>query len=81
VCGFNLGFEAWNGDSPSDEICPCCGIQFGYTDCADGGVFGRKRIYREWRAAWVAEGMPWRGANPTPANYNPKLQLEIIGVA
>ena len=33
ACGFEgLDEEPWVGDSPSDDICPCCGMQFGYYD-------------------------------------------------
>ena len=35
ACGFPLEFEPWANGSPSDEICPCCGIQFGYDDAAE----------------------------------------------
>jgi hypothetical protein len=34
-------------------ICPSCGIQFGYNDHRPGL---REHIYREWRAAWLANG-------------------------
>jgi len=37
----------------SHEICPSCGIQFGYNDArADL----RERIYSHWREAWVTNG-------------------------
>lgn len=55
-CGFaQLDIEPWTGDSPSDEICPCCGIQFGYDD------MGRRDplFYAGWRGRWLAEGAPW----------------------
>jgi hypothetical protein len=32
-CG--LGFLPWHDDSASDEICPCCYIQFGYDDASE----------------------------------------------
>jgi hypothetical protein len=36
VCGYDLGYPAWQGASASDEICPCCGIHYGYDDAAAG---------------------------------------------
>jgi hypothetical protein len=36
VCGFGLWFQPWRAESPADEMCPCCGIQFGYDDAAGG---------------------------------------------
>ena len=50
VCDFELGFAPWDGESPSDEICPSCGIQFGYNDSRSDI---RNYVYAEWRAAWL----------------------------
>ena len=75
VCGFALGFEPWVADSPSDEICPCCHIQFGYHDCAGKSLDQRMQIYRRWRANWVADGMPWRGAASPPPDWSATRQL------
>ena len=44
ACGFNLGFRPWDGESPSDEICPCCHIQFGYHDAVWGDAQRRGEI-------------------------------------
>lgn len=80
VCGYDLGFPAWDGNSPSDEICPCCGIQFGYDDAAGGQVQLRREIYENWRENWVSEGMPWRSAGTAPPdNWRPLAQLKAIG--
>ncbi len=75
VCGYSLDFEPWVGESASDEICPSCGIQFGYTDAAGGDREGRQEIYRRWRREWQAAGMPWRGAGPPPRGWNPEQQI------
>lgn len=32
ICDFELGFAPSDGESPSDEICPSCTIQFRYND-------------------------------------------------
>jgi hypothetical protein len=83
VCGFDLGFPAWNGKSASDEICPCCYIQFGYDDLANGDADAdaRKQIYLLWRKHWIEGGMKWhaKGRNP-PEGWNPAEQLRQIGV-
>ena len=51
VCDAELDFEPWSGNSAADEICPSCGIQFGYNDArADL----RRTIHEEWRKAWLA---------------------------
>lgn len=45
VCGCDLGFLPWHDDSASDEICPCCYIQFGYDDASEP----REAVYGQWR--------------------------------
>ena len=79
VCGFDLGFKAWDGASPSDEICPSCGIQFGYNDAAGGDVLRRRAIHAEWRAKWVANGKPWSSiGSPSPSGWDPDEQLSQV---
>jgi hypothetical protein len=82
VCGYALGFPAWEDDSASDEICPSCGIQFGYDDVpAGGGLEGtREEIYTFWREQWMANGMPWtsKGRRP-PSGWDPVVQVQRIG--
>ena len=56
ACGYEgLDEPAWNGDSPSGDICPCCGMQFGYYD------LGRRvpLFYEGWRIRWLVEGGHW----------------------
>lgn len=53
VCGYSLGFAPWKGESASDEICPGCGIQFGYNDARPDL---REGVYAEWRRQWIAGG-------------------------
>jgi hypothetical protein len=74
-----LAFEPWEGDNPSDEICPCCGIQFGYDDFAGGSEAKRQGVYGSWREAWVAKGMPWTSRAERPPNdWNPGRQVERV---
>ena len=79
VCGFNLGYRAWDGETASDELCPCCLIQFGYDDATGGNVAARRILYAKWRSEWVAAGMPWRshGGGP-PQEWNPMSQLNQL---
>ena len=51
VCELQLDFKPWRGESASDEICPKCGIQFGYQDV---GPKDRWEYYREWREYWLS---------------------------
>ncbi len=47
VCGCDLDFASWVGVFLSDEICPCCGIQYGYDGAAGGDINKRHLIYLE----------------------------------
>jgi len=58
VCGFALSFLPWSEGLPSDEICPRCGIQFGYDDVAGGDLKKRDKVYSHWRDRWIAAGSP-----------------------
>ena len=76
VCGYELGFKAWDADAASDEICPSCGIQFGYDDAAAGDVERRRALYSEWRLKWIANGKPWSSlGSPRPYGWNADEQL------
>jgi hypothetical protein len=83
VCGYLLGFESWKGNSASHEMCPSCGIEFGYDDVpeASGTQGTRDQIYTRWRKRWVKDGMKWssHGIAPPPG-WNPLGQLKMIGV-
>lgn len=81
VCGYELGFLPWEGASASDEICPCCFIQFGYDDCAGGDQKERPNIYEKWRTGWVLKGMKWHSKRRRPPEgWDPIAQLRAIGV-
>lgn len=62
------------GGGGSYEICPSCGFEYGYSDDDQG------YSYEQWRAKWVAEGMPWRddGIEPPPEGWDPRRQLAAI---
>ena len=79
VCGYDLGFPPWKGLSASHEICPCCGIQYGYDDMAEGDHSKRNFIYKEWRSGWIKAGMGWDsiGIQP-PRNWDPIKQLKNV---
>jgi hypothetical protein len=80
ACGYDgLNEPPWKDGSPSDDICPSCGIQFGYEDAAGGDEEARKRIYAEWRERWRAGGMRWwsPGEGP-PSGWDPISQLRRV---
>ena len=80
VCGY-LGLldSPWKGGSPSDEICPSCGIQFGYNDWAGGDLERRQQTHRDWRERWKAGGCRWDARTiPPPPGWDPHEQLKRV---
>lgn len=76
VCGFNGLDEApWGADgkTPSFDICPCCGVEFGYEDATDTGK-------ANFRTKWIATGGKWFDESKKPNRWDIKEQLAKIGV-
>ena len=82
VCGFDLGEPAWPNGLGSFEICSCCGIQFGYEDCAGGGgPAARAELYATRRERWIGDGKKWWSPRPRPSDYDPDAQLARLAHA
>jgi len=50
------------------NICPCCGVEFGFDDV--------EMTHEELRAEWILEGYEW--FSPTtlpPENWDPRAQI------
>ena len=80
VCGY-LGLlePAWRDDEPSEEICPCCGTQFGYDDATGRDPRVRSDVHRRLRREWIAAGSTWFSAGrPPPPGWEPAGQLERV---
>lgn len=76
VCGFGGLFEEpYSGSelSPSDEICPCCGFQYGFDD--NGRISSDAHV--KWRERWKAGGMRWWSSNVDrmPRGWSGEKQL------
>ncbi len=62
----------------SNDICPCCGVEFGL---ADGGRLGEALQAKiiEIRNTWVERGMCWRSrSEKPPEQWDPARQLENL---
>jgi hypothetical protein len=74
VCGYD-GLEEPAYDEAgcaSFEICPCCGIEFGYDDA--------QKTHNELRNLWLGSGCPWHSLeNRPPAGWNAEQQLRAAG--
>lgn len=73
VCGYRLPFYTWGRDnkSPTFELCPCCGVQFGVMD-------ETPLLASQERQRWLSEGMPWFQKDQKPENWQPEEQLAQI---
>lgn len=73
VCGYLLSSPPWgaDGQSPTFEYCPSCGVEFGYEDSNIAGM----RAYRE---RWLATGARWAERGGPPPCWNPEEQLTNI---
>ena len=75
VCGYDALEERpySPAGSGSQEICPSCNFQFGYDDHSEGITF------QQWRAQWIAKGMPWDGIGiRPPPGWNPSEQVAKV---
>ena len=75
ICGFD-GLQKTSlrrkQDTPSYEICPCCGFEFGF-DAMDNPA--TQNIFR---TRWVQNGFPWFIPQRKPKAWDPKKQLEKL---
>jgi hypothetical protein len=73
VCGLLFDEAPWgeDGKTPSFDICPCCGVEFGYEDATADGC-------RSYRIRWIAEGAIWWDESQRPEPWNLETQLQNI---
>lgn len=71
VCGYpGLSEPPETEGSPSFEICPSCGFEFGVSDGDEGFS------YRQWRERWIRGGCSWWSESQKPPDdWQPVLQL------
>lgn len=73
VCGLYIDTPPWgeNYTTPTYEICPCCGVEFGNEDYDYESVI----IYRE---NWINQGANWFLNKEKPQIWNIKKQMMNI---
>lgn len=59
------------GDTPTFDICDCCGVEFGYEDSTLVGI-------RNYRQNWVAGGCIWKEPSQKPLNWSLETQLKKV---
>ncbi len=73
VCGLLLEEPPWgdDGQSPTYDFCPCCGVEFGYGDATPQAA-------RQWRHTWITAGATWREPERRPADWSLDQQLKDV---
>ena len=70
VCGYYIDDLPWgkDGNCPTYEICPCCGVEFGNEDCT-------KESTKQYREKWINGGAKWFEPEEKPKNWNKEEQF------
>lgn len=73
VCGLYIEELPWgeDGNCPTYEICPCCGVEFGNEDYTIQSV-------KEYREDWIKKGANWFEPDEKPKNWNLENQLKDV---
>ncbi len=73
ICGYDLHFYPWgkDGKTPSFDICPCCGVEFGHEDIDEDSI-------KEYRAEWITNGKRWFDKKKKPDNWDYEEQITNI---
>lgn len=73
VCGLDQGFKPWgaDGETPSFDICDCCGLTFGYQDCQISAI-------RKHRSQWLENEARWHCPKEKPENWSLEEQMKNI---
>lgn len=73
VCGLYIENLPWGEDdkSPTYEICPCCGVEFGNEDYT---IESTKR----YRQTWINKGANWFNPKQKPEKWDKEEQFKSI---
>ncbi|MGN6293494.1 MAG: hypothetical protein ACTHMV_12190 [Chitinophagaceae bacterium] len=73
VCGLYITESPWgmDGESPTYEICPCCGVEFGNEDYTIEAT-------RRYRQKWLDKGGDWFNLKEKPEVWDKEEQMKDI---
>jgi hypothetical protein len=73
ICGLEQPFFPWgeDGQTPTYDICSCCGVEFGYEDATLVAV-------RNYRKEWIEKGAKWLKPKEMPESWSLEEQLKNI---
>jgi hypothetical protein len=75
ICGLFHEDAPWGEDcnSPTFDICDCCGVEFGYEDATIEAA-------DRFREIWIKNGAHWFNEKGKPEDWNLLNQLAKIGI-
>ena len=73
ICGLYIEDKPWgeDGNCPTYEYCPCCGVEFGYQDYTIESAIN-------YRKQWIANGSKWADLKEKPENWSLEEQISHI---
>lgn len=73
ICGYEHPEPPWGADGqcPTYECCPCCGVEAGNEDYCLASIY-------QFRQEWLAEGAPWFMPSYKPQPWDRQQQLENL---
>ncbi|HGF2651789.1 TPA: hypothetical protein ACWXKB_005314 [Escherichia coli] len=73
VCGAEQPEAPWgdDGETPTYDICNCCGVEFGYEDSTVQSI-------KKYKAKWLDSGAKWMNKESEPQNWSVDEQLAHI---
>lgn len=73
ICGLYQEIPPWgeDGDSPTHNICNCCGVEAGHEDCS-------VKSCRAYRETWLSKGVRWTVPRSKPIRWSLNEQLKHI---
>lgn len=76
VCGYKLPFLPWGEDgcTPTYEICPCCGVEFGNEDYSENAI-------QNYRENWISARCPWFNPQKKPLQWSLDEQLKNVPIS
>lgn len=75
VCGRYHEEPPWGEDynTPTFEICDCCGVEFGYEDVTS-------EAQARFRQNWLTEGARWFDESKRPEKWDFSAQFAQLGI-
>ena len=73
ICGLYIEDVPWgkDGNCPTYDFCPCCGVEFGHEDYTNESI-------KRYREKWIGEGANWVNPKEKPDGWDKEEQFKNI---